>query len=172
MYQNRHGKCSVVMEIVRDEDIWIGNYCWASWISQQPQRYAYFPFYLSVTKGQWPPRTFSHTANGTTRTLLYYLVDGIYPRFAFFVSPFPDPTSEGEVTFNRLQEALRKEVERLYVVLPARFHVALHPAKYATVEQMVTVTQAVAILHNMLTEKRREMEERPSPAVTDPPAVV
>jgi len=37
---------------------------------------------------------------------------------------------------------------------------------------MVTVTQAVAILHNMLTEKRREMEERPSPAVTDPPAVV
>jgi len=112
--------------------------------------------YLSVTSGEWPPRTFSYTANGTTRTLLYYLVDGIYPRFALFVFPFHNPTTEVEVTFNRLQEALRKNVEGLYAVLTARFHVALHPAKYSTVEQMVTVTKAVAILHNMVTEKRRD----------------
>jgi len=112
--------------------------------------------YLSVTNGEWPPRTFSYTANGTTRTLLYYLVDGIYTRFEFFVSPFPDLTTEVEVTFNRLQEALRKDVERLYAVLTARFHMAMHPAKYSTVEQMVTVTKAVAILHNMVTEKRRD----------------
>ena len=83
-------------------------------------------------------------------------MDGIYPRFAFFVSPFPDPTTEVEVTFNRLQEALRKDVERLYAVLTPRFHVALHPAKYSTVEQMITVTKAVAIRHNMITEKRRD----------------
>jgi len=91
------------------------------------------PLYLSATKGEWPPRTFSYTANGTTRTLLYFLVYGNYPRFAFFVSSFPDPTTEVEVTFNRLQEALRKDVERLYAVHTALFHVALHPAKYSTV---------------------------------------
>jgi len=114
------------------------------------------PLYLSVTNGEWPPRTFSFTANGTTLTLLYYLVDGIYPRFAFFVSPFPDPTTEVEVTFNRLQEALRKDVERLYAVLPARFDVALHPARYASVAQMVTVIKAVVILHNVVTEQRQD----------------
>jgi len=71
---------------------------------------------------------------------LYFLVDGIYPRFAFFASPFPNPTTEVEMTFNRLQEALRKDVERLYAVLTARFHVALHPARYASMAQMATIT--------------------------------
>ena len=109
--------------------------------------------YLSVTIGEWPPRTFSFTANGTNRTLLYYFVDGIYSRFALFVSPVPIPTTQVPVTLNRLHEALRKDVERLYAVLTARFHVALHPARYASEAQMVTVTKAVAILQNMVTEK-------------------
>jgi len=95
------------------------------------------------------PVHFSYTAIGTTRTLLYYLVDGIYPRFSFFVYPFPNPTTEVEVTLNRLQEVLRKDVERLYAVFTVRFRVALHPAKNSTVEQMVTVTKAMAMLHTI-----------------------
>jgi len=63
--------------------------------------------------GEWPPRTCSLTVNGTTSTLLYYLVDGKYSRFAFFVSPFPNPTTKVELNFNRPQEAVRKNVERL-----------------------------------------------------------
>jgi len=157
MYQNRHGNRSVVMETVCDEDLWI----WRLFVGCPGSRndlnvmYA-SPLYLSVSEGEWPPRTFSYTANGTTRTLLYYLVDGIYPPFAFFVSPFPNPTTEVETTFNRLQQALRKDAERLYAVLTARFHIDLHSARHVTVESMVTVAKAVAILHNMVTEKRRD----------------
>jgi len=44
-------------------------------------------------------------------------VDGVYPRFAFFVCQFPNPTAEGEVTFNQLQAALRKDVEGLMIDL-------------------------------------------------------
>jgi len=157
MYKNHHEKRSVVMETVCDEDLWIWHLFVGCPGSHNDLNVLHVsPIYLSVTKGEWPPRTFSYTAKGTTPTLLYYLVDGIYPRIAFFVSPFPDPTTEVEVTFNRLQEAMREDVERLYAVLTARFHVAFHPAKYSTVEQMVTVTKAVAILHNMVTEKRRD----------------
>jgi len=157
MYQNHHEKRSVVMETVCDEDLWIWHLFVGCPGSHNDLNVLHVsPIYLSVTKGEWPPRTFSYTAKGTTPTLLYYLVDGIDPRIAFFVSPFPDPTTEVEVTFNRLQEAMREDVERLYAVLTARFHVAFHPAKYSTVEQMVTVTKAVAILHNMVTEKRRD----------------
>jgi len=87
------------------------------------------PLYLSVTGGEWPPRTFSYTANGTTRTLLYYLVDGIFPPFAYFLSPFSDPTTEIETTINRLQEALSRDVARPHAVLTVRFHNALHPAR-------------------------------------------
>ena len=38
---------------------------------------------------------------------------------------------------------------------PARLHIALHPARHVTVESTVTVAKAVAILHNIVTEKRR-----------------
>jgi len=114
VYQNRHGKRSVVMETVCDEDLWI----WHSFVGcpgshNDLNAMHVSPLYLSVTKEEWPPRTFSFTANGTTRTLLFYLVDCKYPRFAYFVSQFPDPTTEVEVTFIRLQEALRRDARRL-----------------------------------------------------------
>jgi len=114
MYKNRHVKRSVGIETVCDEDLWIWHLFVGCPGSQNDLNVLHAsPLYLSVTGGEWPPRTFSYTANGTTRTLLYYLVDGIYPPFAFFVSPTPDPTTEVETTLNRLQEALRKDVERL-----------------------------------------------------------
>jgi len=155
MYQNRHGKHSVVMETVCDENIWIWHLFVGCPGSQNDLNVMHAsPLYFSVTGEEWPPRTFSYTANGTTRTLLYYLFDGNYPPFACFVSSLPDPTTEVETTFNRLQEALRKDVEWLYAVLTARFHIALHPARHVAVESNVTVAKAVAILHNIVTEKR------------------
>jgi len=160
MYQSRHGKRSVVMVTVCDENLWIWHIfvgCSGSHIDLNVMHVS--PLYVPVTNGDWPPRKFSFPASGTTRTLLYYLVDGIYPRISFCVFPFPNPTTEVEVTFNRLQEALRRHVERLYAVLKARFHVDLHPARYASVAQMVTVTKAVAILRTMVTEKRRDEYE-------------
>jgi len=157
MQQNRHGKHPVVTETVCDEDLRIWHLFVGCPGSHNDVNVVHVsPLYLSVANGEWPPRTFSFTANGTTGTLLYYLVGGTFPRFAFFVSPFPNPTTEIEVTLNRLQETLRKDVERLYAVLTSRFHVALHPARHASVELMVTFTEAVAILHNMFTEKRRD----------------
>jgi len=57
------------------------------------------------TNEEWPPRTYSFTVNGTTRTLLHYLADGIFPRFEFIMSPFSNATTEVELTFNRIQEA-------------------------------------------------------------------
>jgi len=47
-------------------------------------------------------------------------------------------------------------VERFYAVLTAKVPFALHPAKYASVAQMVTDTKAVAMLNNMNTEQRRD----------------
>jgi len=71
MYQNRHGKRSVVAKTVCDEDIWIWHLFVGCPGSQNDLNFMHAsPLYLSVTEGEWPPRTFSYTANGTTRTLL------------------------------------------------------------------------------------------------------
>jgi len=105
------------METVCDEDLWIWHLFVGCRGSQNDLNVIHAsPLYLSVTGGEWRPRTFSYKANGTNRTLLYYLADGIYPPFAFFVSPFPDPITEVETTFKRLQEALIKYVERRYAI--------------------------------------------------------
>ena len=89
------------------------------------------PLYLDVTGGRWPPRNHPYTINSTTRHFLYYLGDGIYPRFSFLISPHAKPCTEEQKAFNRLQEALRKEAERLFGILMERFDVALHPGATA-----------------------------------------
>lgn len=47
-------------------------------------------------------------------------------------------------------------MERLYAVLTARFHIALHPSRYAHVSTLIRTGKAIAILHNMVTELRRD----------------
>jgi len=112
--------------------------------------------YMDVITGTWPPRDCPSTVNGNTRTLLYYQVNGSYPRFAFFVAPYPNPQTREQLTFNRVQQALRKKVKHLFGILMARFHMMLHPCRYSSVPQMVLTTQTVAILHIKFVECRRD----------------
>jgi len=127
-YQSRKGSRVVVVEAVCDKDLWIwhllvGAPGYVNDIIVLNQS----PLFLDVTAGRWPPRGVTFTVNGITRTLSYYLVDRIYHRFTLLVSPHPIPMTEEANTFNRLQEAIRKDVECLFGVLTKRFHVALHP---------------------------------------------
>jgi len=156
-YQSRNGSRVVVVEAVCDEDLWIwhllvgapGSLNDTNVMNQSPH-------YLDVTAGRWPPRDMPFSINRTTRTLPYYLVDGIYPRYAFLVSPHPMPLTDEEKTFNRLQEAIRNDVERLFGVLTKRFHIALHPGRSRSVKQLILTYKAVCILHNMCVEARRD----------------
>jgi len=119
-----------VIEVICDEDTWSYHIFAGSPGSLHDFNVQYqSPMYMDVITGKWPPRKFSFTVNGNTRTLLYFLVDGIYPRFAFFVAPNLNPLTLQQRTFNRLQEALRKDVEHLFGILTARFHVMLHPCR-------------------------------------------
>lgn len=151
------GNRSIVLEAACDEDLWIWHwYVGAPGSFNDVNVLHESPLYRTITSGQWPPHL-SYTTNGRTRDLPYYLADGIYPRYAFFVTPYPQPVQTLQHrTFNRLQEALRKDVERLYSVITARFHIALNPARYRTVKQMTTTAKSIAILHNMIVEARRD----------------
>ena len=155
-YQGRDGQRSIVIEAICDEDTWIYHIFSGCPGSLNDINVLYqSPLYMDVITGKWPPRDCPFTVNGNTRTLLYYLVDGIYPRFAFFVAPYPNPQTREQRTFNRLQEALYKDVERLFKMLTARFRIMLHPCRYRSVPRMVLTTQTVAMLHNMVVECRR-----------------
>lgn len=156
-YQNRKGERTIVMETVCDEDLYIWHFYIGCPGSMNDLNVLYTsPLYHSITSGQWPPSCHPYKINGRTRRLLYYLADGIYPSYPFLVRPISSPQTEQQRVFNRLQEALRKDVERLYAVLTGKFKVLLHPCRYGTVSQMIMTGKAVAILHNMAISRRRQ----------------
>jgi Plant transposon protein len=73
--------------------------------------------------GAVPPHAPSIKLEGFDLKWYYWLVDGLYPRWSRFVMSFRDPSGPQEHTFNSMQEAVRKSVERVFGVLCKRFNV-------------------------------------------------
>lgn len=154
MYQKggRGRQRTIVLETVCDEDMWIWHiFAGSPGSNNDLNVLAQSPLMVRVSRRQWPPHGLDFTMNGSSFHCPYYLVDGIYPRYSLLVSPHPNPTTPQEGTFNRLQEAIRKDVECLYPVLTARFQIALRPARSTHVSTLIRTAKAIAILHNMKT---------------------
>jgi len=140
-----------VMETICDEDLYIHHFFFGAPGSLNDLNVLDIsPLSSDVCARVWPPSC-PFSINGRPRIIPYYLVDGIYPKYPFFVAPYPIPVTSVEQAFNRLQEAVRKDVERLYAVMTARFHVALRPARAFYMANIATTARAVAIMHNMIT---------------------
>jgi hypothetical protein len=86
----------------------------------------------------------------------YYLADGIYLEWATFVKTIPLPYSEKHKLFAKFQEAARKDVERDFGVLQARFAIVREPARFWKEETLAYTMYAYIILHNMIVEDERD----------------
>ncbi|XP_073152170.1 uncharacterized protein [Henckelia pumila] len=83
--------------------------------------------FLNLAKGEVPPVRFE--VNGNEYNMRYYLADSIYPSWASFVKTISRPLSQKHRTFARYQEGVRKEVERAFDVLQARWHIVRGPSR-------------------------------------------
>ncbi|KAL6191804.1 hypothetical protein ACLB2K_038193 [Fragaria x ananassa] len=70
-------------------------------------------------EGCAPPM--SYKVNGRSYDMGYYLADGIYPSWATIVKTIPAPRGNKHQHFAKEQEGARKDVERTFGVLQARF---------------------------------------------------
>jgi len=113
------------------------------------------PLILDVNAGLCPPQNIKYTLNGRTRRLLFYAADQGHPRYALFAMPHPKPYTPKLLVYNGLQEAVRKDAERLYAVMPSRFNIVLRPACFTTVSRMPDTGTYVDIVHNMAIECTR-----------------
>uniref|UniRef100_A0A0D3CC35 DDE Tnp4 domain-containing protein n=1 Tax=Brassica oleracea var. oleracea TaxID=109376 RepID=A0A0D3CC35_BRAOL len=77
------------------------------------------PVFDDILKGHAPQVTFS--VNRSEYHLAYNLIDGIYPKWTTFIQSIPIPQGPKAVLFAQHQEAVRKNVERAFGVLQARF---------------------------------------------------
>uniref|UniRef100_A0A0D3ALG2 No apical meristem-associated C-terminal domain-containing protein n=1 Tax=Brassica oleracea var. oleracea TaxID=109376 RepID=A0A0D3ALG2_BRAOL len=106
------------------------------------------------TKRQAPQVTFS--VNGSEYNLAYYLTDGIYPKLKTFIQSIPMPQGPKAVLFAQHQEAVRKDVERAFGVLQARFAIVKNPALFWDKAKIGKIMRACIILHNMIVEDERD----------------
>lgn len=74
-----------------------------------------------------------------------------------FASPIHQPTNEQESPYTKVQEALRKDIERAFGVLQARFNVLRKESYLWRKKEVLAVSRTCVILHNMLVRMNQEV---------------
>ncbi|XP_021865204.2 uncharacterized protein [Spinacia oleracea] len=87
------------------------------------------------------------TVNGNTYKKGYYLTDGIYPKWSTFVDVITAPQTAKQRLFTECQESARKDVERAFVVLQARFAIIRKPALAWNVDMLWKIMMVCIIMH-------------------------
>jgi hypothetical protein len=85
----------------------------------------------------------------------YYLADSIYPEWATFVKSVKDPQDNIDAVFAKAQEAARKDIERAFGALQARFAIVRGPARFWDKKTLMNIMTCCVILHSMIIEDER-----------------
>jgi Plant transposon protein len=112
------------------------------------------PIFDEVLEGRAPQVNF--TVNRNNYNLGYYLTDEIYPNWATFVKSIPLPQGSKNQLFAKKQESARKDVERAFGVLQARFAIISNPVRIWCKKTIGQIMRACVIIHNMIVEDERD----------------
>ena len=89
----------------------------------------------------------------------YYLADGIYPPWATLINGISSPQSNKHKYFTLKQAEYRKDVERAFGVLQAKYAIMKGPARKFNPIAQKNIVDCVIILHNMGIDYEKGMEE-------------
>lgn len=112
------------------------------------------PVFDDVEQGNTPRVNFF--VNQRPYNMAYYLADGIYPSYPTFVKSIRLPQSEPDKLFAKYQEGCRKDIERAFGVLQARFKIIREPARLWDIDDLALIMRSCIILHNMIVEDERD----------------
>jgi hypothetical protein len=77
------------------------------------------PVFDGIANGTTPHVNF--VVNGNSYSMRYYLVDKIYPDWSTLVKTRSQPANAKDHVYAKAQESARKDIERTFGVLRARF---------------------------------------------------
>jgi hypothetical protein len=119
-----------------------------------------------------------YNVNGNQYDMGYYLADKIYSEWATFVKTVSAPQSLEDKLFSQRQGSMRKDVEKAFGVLQARFDIVHRQARLWKQADVINIMQTCVILHNMIVEDEKEtimdildLNEDPSAMIVIPPKV-
>ncbi|XP_021840348.2 uncharacterized protein [Spinacia oleracea] len=95
--------------------------------------------------------------NGNEYNMGYYLTYGIYPNWATFIQGFTHPQLQKNKLFADRQAHVRKDVERAFGVLRARFAIIRQPSLAYDEDILSDIMKVCLIMHNMIVEDERDM---------------
>ncbi|XP_057785635.1 uncharacterized protein LOC131003170 [Salvia miltiorrhiza] len=114
------GEPTIILEAVASQDLWIWHALFGVAGSNNDINVLHqSTLFNDVLAGHEAAVHF--LANNSHHTRGYYLTDGIYPDWPVFVKSFQFPNDEKKRRFKVMQEAARKDVERAFGVLQARW---------------------------------------------------
>jgi hypothetical protein len=99
----------------------------------------------------------NYTVNGHEYNMGYYLADGICPNWATLVKIIRNPEGRAEAEFAKAQEASRKNIERAFGVLQARFAIVRGPSCFWDKGTLHDIMTTCVILHNMIIEDEKHL---------------
>ncbi|XP_057811846.1 uncharacterized protein LOC131026090 [Salvia miltiorrhiza] len=126
--RGNHGVSTIVLEAAASVDLWISHaFFGVAGGSNDINVLHGSSLFNQFLQGNAPPVQF--TVNGRMYNKGYYLTDGIYSTCASFIKSYPAPGDPVRRKFAQRQEAARKDVERAFGVLQARWTVVRNPAR-------------------------------------------
>ncbi|CAL2280408.1 unnamed protein product [Prunus armeniaca] len=133
-YRNQKGQKSIILEAVAGQS----------------------PVFNDVLRGEAPKITYE--VNNTVYQTGYYLADSIYPRWTTFVKSLPHPRTQKQKLFATYQEGYKKDVERCFGILQARWAIIRGAARMFDEEVLRSIMMTCIILHNMIVEDEYDYE--------------
>jgi len=154
-YTRGSGKPTIVLEAIASQDLWIWHVFFGPpGTLNDINILDRSPIFDDILQGRAP--NVKYKVNGREYHLAYYITDGIYPKWVTFIQSIRLPQSRKATLFATHQEAARKDVERAFGVLQARFHIIKNPALVWDKEKIGNIMKACIILHNMIVEDERD----------------
>ncbi|XP_056843104.1 uncharacterized protein LOC108832436 [Raphanus sativus] len=153
-YARGSSKPTIVLEAVASQDLWI----WHAFFGppgtlNDINVLDRSPVFDDIIEGRAP--RLEYVVNGHKYKLAYYLTDGIYPKWSTFIQSISRPQGPKARLFAKKQEAARKDVERAFGVLQARFAIVKNPALTWDKKKIGKIMRACIIIHNMIVENER-----------------
>ncbi|XP_004301186.1 PREDICTED: uncharacterized protein LOC101297155 [Fragaria vesca subsp. vesca] len=152
------GKPTIILEAVASYDAWIWHaYFGLPGSLNDINVLGQSPLFDEVCRGELP-RVKYHVGDRQYGQC-YYLVDGIYPKWGTFVKAIRNPITPQQAHFTKMQESFRKDVERAFGILQARFAIVRGPARGWDRKDIQYIMMTCIILHNMIVEDERDETE-------------
>ena len=170
-YSGRSGAPTIILEVVADYDLWIWHaYFGMPGSNNDINVLESSRLFSNLAQGIAPPANYMIQEN--EYNMGYYLADSIYPKWSTIVQTIQHPQGTKKKYFAMRQEACRKDVERAFGVLQARFAIIAGPTRFWRKEVLHDIMSACIIMHNMIIEDERDLNAPIEQVIETPPAEV